>query len=75
MNQFNVLNERLGRGSYGTAKLVERKTDKKKFVVKEVRGIKSPEEAENNEEVRILKSMKNPNIVRWIITFFKTCIT
>ena len=65
MEQFNVINDRLGKGSFGKAKLVERKTDKKKFVIKEVaRGIKNKEKAEENEEVRILKSLKDPNIVR-----------
>ena len=65
MNQFKILNERLGKGSFGAAMLVERKTDKKKFVVKEVaRGITDKEKAEENEEVRILKSLKDPNIVR-----------
>ena len=41
MEQFNVMNvDRLGKGSFGKAKLVERKNDKKRFVVKEVaRGI------------------------------------
>ena len=65
MNQFNIINECLGKGSFGSAMLVERKTDKKRFVVKEVaRGIKNKEKAEENEEVRILKSLKDPNIVR-----------
>ena len=58
MNQFKILNERLGKGFFGAAVLVERKTDKKKFVVKEVaRGITNKEKAEENEEVRILKSL------------------
>ena len=40
MEQFNVINDRHGKGSFGKAKLVERKNDKKRFVVKEVaRGI------------------------------------
>ena len=65
MEQFNVINDHLGQGSFGKAKLVERKSDKKRFVVKEVaRGITNKEKAEENEEVRILKSLKDPNIVR-----------
>ena len=65
MEQFNVINDRLGKGSFGKAKLVERKSDKKMFVVKEVeRGITNKEKAEKNEEVRILKSLKDQNIVR-----------
>ena len=45
--------------------MVERKTDKKKFVVKEVaRGVTNKEKAEENDEVRILKSLRDPNIVR-----------
>ena len=65
MDQFNVIDDRLGKGSFGKAWVVERKSDKKKFVIKEVaRGVKNKKKAEENEEVRILKSLKDPNIVR-----------
>ena len=65
MEQFNVINDRLGKGSFGKAQLVERKSDKKRFVVKEVaHGITNKEKAEENEEVRILKSLMDPNIDR-----------
>ena len=47
MEKFNIINDRLGKGSFGKAKLVERKSDKKRFVVKEVaRGITNKEKAE-----------------------------
>ena len=65
MDQFKVIDDRLGKGSFGKALVVERKTDKKKFVVKEVaRGVTNKEKAEENDEVRILKSLRDPNIVR-----------
>ena len=67
MNDFNIIDDRLGKGSFGRAWLVERKSDKKKFVVKEVaRDVKNKKKAEENAEVRILKSLKNPNIVRYV---------
>ena len=58
MHRFNEV-KRLGRGSYGTAKLVQRKTDKKLFVVKD-----QPENDEARKEVNILKSLVDINIVR-----------
>ena len=51
--------------------LVERKTDKNKFVFKEVvRGIRNKEKAEENEEVRILKSLKDLIIVTFQSVYF-----
>ena len=58
MHRFNEV-KRLGRGSYGTAKLVQRKSDKKLFVVKD-----QPENDEARKEVNILKSLVDINIVR-----------
>ena len=58
MHRFNEV-KRLGRGSFGTAKLVERKSDKKLFVVKD-----QPETDEARKEVNILKSLVDINIVR-----------
>ena len=58
MHRFNEV-KRLGRGSYGTAKLVQRKSDKKLFVVKD-----QPETDEARKEVNILKSLVDINIVR-----------
>ena len=58
MHRFNEV-KRLGRGSYGTAKLVQRKSDKKLFVVKD-----QPENDEAKKEVNILKSLVDINIVR-----------
>ena len=58
MHRFNEV-KRLGRGSYGTAKLVQRKSDKKLFVVKD-----QPETNEARKEVNILKSLVDINIVR-----------
>ena len=58
MHRFNEV-KRLGRGSYGTAKLVQRKSDKKLFVVKD-----QPENDAAKKEVNILKSLVDINIVR-----------
>ena len=58
MHRFNEV-KRLGRGSYGTAKLVQRKSDKKLFVVKD-----QPENDEARNEADTLKSMVDVNIVR-----------
>ena len=58
MHRFNEV-KRLGRGSFGTAKLVERKSDKKLFVVKD-----QEETNEARKEVNILKSLVDINIVR-----------
>ena len=58
MDRFDEI-ERLGRGAFGTAKLVQRKSDKKLFVVKD-----QPETDEAKKEVNILKSLVDINIVR-----------
>ena len=58
MDRFNEV-KRLGSGAFGTAKLVERKSDKKLFVVKD-----QPETDEARKEVNILKSLVDINIVR-----------
>ena len=58
MDRFNEV-KRLGRGSFGTAKLVQRKSDKKLFVVKD-----QPENDEARKEANTLKSLVNDNIVR-----------
>jgi serine/threonine protein kinase len=58
----------LGKGSFGSATLVKRKTDGQLFVVKEVNisrmGTKEREEARN--EVKILSKLSHPNIVRFV---------
>ena len=80
MNRFEVLNERLGDGAMGVAKLVRRlvwsyyrelnfnlfvKSDNKKFVVKQIRQSMNPKDKkETDREVEILKTLKDPNIVR-----------
>ena len=58
MHRFNEV-KHLGRGSFGTAKLVERKSDKKLFVVKD-----QPENDEAKKEAETLKSLVDVNIVR-----------
>ena len=58
MDLFDEI-ERLGRGAFGTAKLVQRKSDKKLFVVKD-----QPENDEAKKEAETLKSLVDVNIVR-----------
>ena len=58
MHRFNEV-KRLARGSFGTAKLVKRKSDEKLFVVKD-----QPENDEARKEVDILRSLVDINIVR-----------
>ena len=58
MHRFSE-DKRLGRGSYGTAKLVQRKSHKKLFVFKD-----QPENDEARKEVNFLKSLVDINIVR-----------
>ena len=58
MDRFNEI-KRLGSGAFGTAKLVERKSDKKLFVVKD-----QPENDEAKKEAETLKSLMDVNIVR-----------
>ena len=60
MHRFNEV-KRLARGSFGTAKLVKRKSDEKLFVVKD-----QPENDEARKEVDILRSLVDINIVRWV---------
>ena len=58
MDRFNEV-KRLGHGSFGTAKLVERKSDKKLFVVKD-----QPENDEARKEADTLKRLVDIHIVR-----------
>ena len=58
MDRFDEI-ERLGRGAFGTAKLVQRKSDKKLFVVKD-----QEETDQARKEVNILRSLVDINIVR-----------
>ena len=58
MDRFDEI-EQLGRGGFGTAKLVQRKSDKKLFVVKD-----QEETDQARKEVDILKSLVDINIVR-----------
>eukprot|EP01138_Halocafeteria_seosinensis_P002823 gb/GECG01002884.1/.p1 GENE.gb/GECG01002884.1/~~gb/GECG01002884.1/.p1 ORF type:complete len:1178 (+),score=233.70 gb/GECG01002884.1/:1-3534(+) len=57
----------VGKGSFGKAFLVERKADKEKFVLKQVNlsqmSRKERREAEN--EVKLLQSLRHPNIVAY----------
>lgn len=61
----------LGEGAYGKAILVRRKSDQKKYVIKEIDVIKmSPRERrEARQEVTVLAKMKHPNITSYIESF------
>ena len=66
MEDFERIRE-LGRGSFGAAILVRRKSDSKQLVVKEVNlASLSPKEiAEARKEANFLANLTHPNIVRY----------
>ena len=61
----------LGEGSYGKAILVSRKSDKVKFVIKEVRlyGVSQQDREDALKEVAVLKALDHPFIVSYIESF------
>ena len=65
MEDFERIKE-LGRGSFGAAILVRRKSDQKKLVVKEVSlgGLSPKEIVDARKEANFLANLNHPNIVR-----------
>ena len=59
--------KQLGKGSFGVATLIRRKTDNALFVSKEVQLLRmSPKERdEARHEVKILQRLRHPNIVQF----------
>jgi len=72
MEDFERIKE-LGRGSFGAAILVRRKSDQKKLVVKEVSlgGLSPKEIADARKEANFLANLNHPNIVRYEGAFEK----
>ncbi|KAF5287799.1 hypothetical protein FQR65_LT12167 [Abscondita terminalis] len=69
MHSFNIL-KKLGKGTFGTVYLCERKHNKLKVVVKEVNADLNGEQTETaKNEVSVLKSLKHPNIVLYYDSF------
>ena len=69
---YNQLNK-LGKGGFGTAWLVERQRDKKWLVIKKV-SLKTLEEEDRRcaeQEARLLEKMDHPNIVAFVDAFKK----
>ena len=66
LNDFQIL-EKLGEGAYSTVYRVRRSQDKKVYALKKVRMLNlSDKEKENAlNEVRILASINNPNIIAY----------
>jgi hypothetical protein len=68
MNQFEELKS-LGRGAYAVVKLVRRKADSEKFVVKKfytpMSDLTPKERTEVAQEVRLRRSCSGADEVRW----------
>jgi len=61
----------IGKGSYGVVRLLQRKTDKKLYVMKMVE-CKAESQEDALKEVNILNTLKHPNIVGFIENFFSS---
>lgn len=61
----------LGKGSFGSAWLVQRNSDKQHFVAKEVRlaGMKPHEKDSAKHEIAMLRTLNHPNITKYIDHF------
>ena len=72
MEDFERIKE-LGRGSFGAAILVRRKTDNKRLVVKEVNlgGLSPKEISDARKEANFLANLTHANIVRYEGAFEK----
>ncbi len=71
MNQFEIL-QKIGEGSYSTVYTVRRREDKKLYAMKKVViSFLSERERENAlNEVRIIASVKHPNIIAYKESFY-----
>lgn len=61
----------LGKGSFGSAWLIQRNDDKVQFVAKEVRlaGLKPAERDSAQAEIEMLRRLEHPNITRYVDHF------
>ena len=71
LSNFEIL-EKLGEGAYSTVFKVIRKSDSKIYALKKVRMVKLTEKEKKNalNEVRILASIRHPNVIRYKEAFF-----
>lgn len=71
MDPYNRI-KALGKGTFGTVYLCERKHNHKKVVVKEIDTDLKPDQLKAAQlEVKILKSLANPNIIQYFDSFYK----
>lgn len=70
MNHFNVVRE-LGKGSFSAVYKVMRKSDGKVYSLKKVNliGLSDKERTNALNEVRILASIKHPNVIGYYEAF------
>jgi NIMA (never in mitosis gene a)-related kinase len=71
----NLIKEKnLGKGSFGSVFLVRRKTDHQLYALKQVQLSKADFSDRNRalNEVRILASIRHPNIIRFKESFFNS---
>eukprot|EP00039_Didymoeca_costata_P011039 m.151573 g.151573 ORF g.151573 m.151573 type:complete len:771 (+) comp15040_c0_seq9:89-2401(+) len=63
----------IGEGAFGKAMLVERKDDRKKYVIKlvEMKKMRPKEKEEARKECEVLKEMRHPNIISFCESFEK----
>ena len=71
IKQFQIL-QRLGEGAYSSVYLVRRIEDGHEYALKKVKIMNLSEKERENalNEIRILASVKNPNIVQYKEAFF-----
>lgn len=71
LSSFDIL-EKLGEGAYSTVFKVVRKSDSKIYALKKVRMVKLTAKEKKNalNEVRILASIRHPNVIRYKEAFF-----
>jgi len=70
MEKFRQIKQ-IGEGAFGKALLVESKTDKVKYVIKEVNMAKmsAREKQESRRECSVLREMRHPNIISFVDSF------
>lgn len=70
---YDVL-EKLGRGTFGTIYLCQRKHNKQKLVIKEMVTDLNADDLRNaKNEVSILKSLDHPNVIAYHDSYVKNC--
>ena len=71
LEKYKVVKE-LGRGAFGAALLVTRRSDDKNFVMKKIDLVNMPPQEKTAElEVKVLKNLQHHNIVKYIESGFE----